>query len=191
MDVLVIETPQLGDRSYLVHDGEVALVIDAQRDTDRVEEAARKAGVRITHVAETHVHNDYVTGGLVLAQDHGALYLVNAADPVPFAREPITDGQVIPIGSLTLRVVATPGHTHTHLSYIVDDGETQAVFSGGSLLFGSVGRTDLVAASDTVALTRDQYASVRRLAERGAGGCRVLPDARVRLVLLLRPRLRR
>ncbi len=175
MDVLVIETPQLGDRSYLVHDGEVALVIDAQRDTDRVEEAARKAGVRITHVAETHVHNDYVTGGLVLAQDHGALYLVNAADPVPFAREPITDGQVIPIGSLTLRVVATPGHTHTHLSYIVDDGETQAVFSGGSLLFGSVGRTDLVAASDTVALTRDQYASVRRLAEEAPADAALFP----------------
>lgn len=163
MDVIVIETPPLGDRSYLVHDGTVALVIDPQRDTDRVEDAARKAGVTITHVAETHLHNDYVTGGFNLAQAKGAKYLVNAADPVSFEREPVTDGQVIRIGDLKVTVVATPGHTHTHVSYIVTDGATEAVFSGGSLLFGSVGRTDLVAATDTVGLTHDQYASVRKL----------------------------
>ncbi|WP_427134828.1 MBL fold metallo-hydrolase [Pseudarthrobacter sp. S9] len=163
MDVVVIETPQLGDRSYLVHDGSVALVIDPQRDTDRVEMAAREAGVTITHVAETHLHNDYITGGLVLARAHGASYLVNAADPVKFERTPITDGQTVRVGSLTVKAVATPGHTHTHLSFIVDDGDKQAVFSGGSLLYGSVGRTDLVAAADTIGLTHDQYASVRRL----------------------------
>lgn len=163
MDVVVIETPQLGDRSYLVHDGTVGLVIDPQRDTDRVEAAAREAGVTITHVAETHLHNDYVTGGLELAKSHAAAYLVNAADPVQFEREAITDGQIVRVGTLTVRAVATPGHTHTHLSFIVDDGDKQAVFSGGSLLYGSVGRTDLVAPSDTVGLTRDQYASVRRL----------------------------
>jgi len=163
MDVIVIETPPLGDRSYLVHDGTVALVIDPQRDTDRVEDAARKAGVTITHVAETHLHNDYVTGGFNLAQAKGAKYLVNAADPVSFEREPVTDGQIIHIGDLKVTVVATPGHTHTHVSYIVTDGATEAVFSGGSLLFGSVGRTDLVAATDTVGLTHDQYASVRKL----------------------------
>ncbi|TFC91193.1 MULTISPECIES: MBL fold metallo-hydrolase [Cryobacterium] len=163
MDVIVIETPQLGDRSYLVHDGAVALVIDPQRDTDRVENAAREAGVIITHVAETHLHNDYVTGGFELARAHGAKYLVNAVDAVTFEREPVTDGQILPVGGLTVAVVATPGHTHTHVSYIVSDGSTEAVFSGGSLLFGSVGRTDLVAAGDTVGLTHDQYASARRL----------------------------
>ena len=163
MDVIVIETPQLGDRSYLVHDGAVALVIDPQRDTDRVDAVARETGVVITHVAETHLHNDYVTGGYELARAHGAQYLVNAADPVKFDREPVTDGQVIQVGNLSVTVVATPGHTHTHVSYIVSDGTTEAVFSGGSLLFGSVGRTDLVAATDTVGLTHDQYASVRRL----------------------------
>ena len=163
MDVIVIDTPQLGDRSYLVHDGTVALVIDPQRDTDRVEDAVREAGVKITHVAETHLHNDYITGGFELARAHGARYLVNAADPVKFEREPVTDGQIIQVGTLSVSVVATPGHTHTHMSYIVSDGSTEAVFSGGSLLYGSVGRTDLVAATDTVGLTHDQYASVRRL----------------------------
>ena len=175
MDVIVIETPQLGDRSYLVHDGSVALVIDPQRDTDRVEAAAREAGVVITHVAETHVHNDYITGGLELAKAHGAQYLVNAADPVKFDRQPITDGQTVRVGSLTVRAVATPGHTHTHLSFIVDDGGRQAVFSGGSLLYGSVGRTDLVAAEDTVGLTHDQYASVRRLVAQAGHDAALFP----------------
>ncbi|WP_026546370.1 MBL fold metallo-hydrolase [Paenarthrobacter nicotinovorans] len=169
MDVVVIETPQLGDRSYLVHDGSVALVIDPQRDIDRVEKAARDAGVRITHVAETHLHNDYVTGGLVLAEKHGAAYLVNAADEVSFVRVPVTDGQVLRVGRLAVSVVATPGHTHTHLSYVVrddtHDGGREAVFSGGSLLYGSVGRTDLVSPRDTAKLAHDQYSSVRRLVD--------------------------
>ena len=89
MEVIVIETRQLGDRSYLVHDGSVALAIDPQRDTDRIEAAARDAGVAITHVAETHLHNDYITGGLILARAHGASYLVNAADAVAFERTPV------------------------------------------------------------------------------------------------------
>ncbi|WP_332762272.1 MBL fold metallo-hydrolase [Pseudarthrobacter sp.] len=164
MDVVVIETRPLGDRSYLVHDGEVALVIDPQRDTDRVEAAAAEAGVRITHVAETHLHNDYLTGGLILARAHGAEYLVSAKDDVGFEHTPMADGGTVQVGRLTVKAVATPGHTHHHLSYVVSDGEQQAVFSGGSLLYGSVGRTDLVSDEDTEDLTRAQYSSVRRLA---------------------------
>jgi len=72
VEIVSIETPSLGDRSYLVHDGTVGLVVDPQRDIDRVEQAFRDAGVRLSHVAETHVHNDYVSGGLVLAQRLGA-----------------------------------------------------------------------------------------------------------------------
>ena len=72
LEILTIETPTLGDRSYLVHDGEVAFVVDPQRDIDRVLGLAESAGVRITHVFETHIHNDYVTGGLALAERTGA-----------------------------------------------------------------------------------------------------------------------
>ena len=79
MNVETIETPSLGDRSYLVHDGEVALVVDPQRDLDRVLSAADDARVAITHVAETHLHNDYVSGGLALSQRTGATYLHAAA----------------------------------------------------------------------------------------------------------------
>ncbi|MET1065976.1 MAG: MBL fold metallo-hydrolase [Arthrobacter sp.] len=175
MDVIVIETTQLGDRSYVVHDGRAALVVDPQRDTDRVEAVARDAGVTITHVAETHIHNDYLTGGLELARAHGASYLVNAADQVKFERQPIVDGQAIRVGTLTVRALATPGHTRNHLSFIVEGGSQQAVFSGGSLLYGSVGRTDLVGAGETLGLTHDQYASVRRLAGEAAPGAALFP----------------
>lgn len=164
MDVTVIDTPQLGDRSYLVHDGQTGLVIDAQRDIDRVEALLEQTGVGLTHVAETHIHNDYITGGLVLARKHGAAYLVNAADDVSFERTPIADGETVQVGELTVKAVATPGHTHHHLSFVVEHGEEQAVFSGGSVLYGSVGRTDLLGSEHTVGLTHDQYASARRLA---------------------------
>ncbi|MGO4858049.1 MBL fold metallo-hydrolase [Arthrobacter sp. 2MCAF14] len=180
MDVVVVETTQLGDRSYLVHDGTVALVIDPQRDTDRVETAARNAGVTITHVAETHLHNDYLTGGRILARDHNARYLVNAEDNVTFEREPVVPGETFNVGRLSVKAIATPGHTHTHLAYVVSDhdagtGVRQAVFSGGSLLYGSVGRTDLITPEDTAGLAHDQYASVRRLVAEAAADAILYP----------------
>src|SRR2546429_9709983 len=92
VEVLQIETPTLGDRSYLVHDGEAALVIDPQRDIDRVIALAGDAGVRVTHVAETHMHNDYVTGGFALAQAPGAAYLAKAGDPASFGGTPVPGG---------------------------------------------------------------------------------------------------
>jgi hydroxyacylglutathione hydrolase len=175
MHIITIETPQLGDRSYLIHDGLVALVIDPQRDTDRILKVASDAGVVVTHIAETHIHNDYVTGGLALARETGAVYLVNAADDVHYDRLPIADGEMFQVGDVTVKAVATPGHTHTHLSYLVTDGDEEAVFSGGSLLYGSVGRTDLVHPEHTVGLTRDQYASVRRLAEEATRDAALYP----------------
>jgi hydroxyacylglutathione hydrolase len=166
VQVLPIDTPSLGDRSYLATDGEVAVVIDPQRDIDRVIALAAGHGVRITHVAGTHLHNDYVTGGLALARATGATYLVPAGAEVAFDRQPAADGDVIAISPhLRLRVVATPGHTFHHVSYAVEAGDRPVgVFTGGSLLSGSVGRTDLVAAEHTEALTHAQYASAHRLA---------------------------
>lgn len=163
--VVTIETPELGDRSYLVHDGELALVIDPQRDIDRVQRAAEEAGVRIACVAETHLHNDYVTGGLALVQATGAEYLVAAADEVGFERRPVADGDEVKVGAMVVQVMETPGHTPHHLSYVVvDDGRPTAVFTGGSLLYGTVGRTDLIGPDMTETLTRAQWRSAHRLA---------------------------
>ena len=169
--IVAIDTPTLGDRSYLAHDGRVALVVDPQRDIDRVLAAARQAGVRITHVFETHIHNDYVTGGHALAQASGAAYHVNAQDPVAFDRVPVTDGDVIDVGDLMrVRVLATPGHTFTHLAYLLEqagpNGWTPVgVFTGGSLLYGAVGRPDLLGPEHAETLARHQHASAHRLAQ--------------------------
>ena len=173
LTIVPIETPSLGDRSYLVHDGEVAFVVDPQRDIDRVLTLLEEHGVRLTHVFETHIHNDYVTGGLALAQRTGAQYLVNGEDDVSFTRTPVADGQVVEVGGrMRVTALATPGHTFTHLSYALRDGgsdEHVAVFSGGSLLYGATGRPDLLGPDHTDALVRHQHASAHRLAE-------LLPD---------------
>jgi len=166
-EVVTIETPGLGDRSYLIHDGGTAVVIDPQRDIDRVLQVAETSGVQISHVLETHIHNDYVTGGLALAQTASAAYVVAAADEVGFSRMPAREGDEITAGGLALTVVATPGHTPGHLSYVLREGlgDPVAVFTGGSMLFGAVGRTDLISPEQTEPLTRAQYRSVRRLAQ--------------------------
>lgn len=177
LTIVPIETPTLGDRSYLVHDGEVAFVVDPQRDIDRVLDLLAEHDVRLTHVLETHIHNDYVTGGLALARATGAAYLVNGADEVTFERTPISDGDVVEVGHrMRITVLATPGHTFTHLSYALRDldaasrtGTEVGVFSGGSLLFGATGRPDLLGPEHTHDLVRHQHASAHRLAD-------LLPD---------------
>jgi hydroxyacylglutathione hydrolase len=174
--IIPIETPTLGDRSYLATDGEVALVVDPQRDIDRVLALAGSLGVRITHVLETHVHNDYVTGGYALARQVGAEYLVNADDEVSFARRGVRDGDVIEVGRMRVAVLHTPGHTFTHLSYVVEaDGAVVAVFTGGSLLYGSTGRPDLLGARHSETLARHQHASAHRLAEELPAHTQVFP----------------
>jgi len=170
IEVVSIDTAALGDRSYLATDGRVALVVDPQRDIDRVLAAAATRGVRITHVFETHIHNDYVSGGLALARATGAAYHVNAADEVGFDRVPVADGDAVSVGeTMTVQVIATPGHTFTHLSYALQDagtGQLAAVFTGGSLLHGSTGRPDLLGPAHAATLAAAQHASAHRLATR-------------------------
>jgi glyoxylase-like metal-dependent hydrolase (beta-lactamase superfamily II)/rhodanese-related sulfurtransferase len=175
--IITIETPTLGDRSYLIHDGTDAFVVDPQRDIDRVLTEADNAGVQIRAVFETHIHNDYVTGGLSLARATGADYYVNADDDVNFHRVGISDGDVVRIGDrLAVAALLTPGHTFTHLSYLLEfDGEVVAAFTGGSLLMGSVGRPDLLGESATRRLAHAQFHSAHRLVEAAPDYARVLP----------------
>ncbi|MFC8503263.1 rhodanese-like domain-containing protein [Pedococcus sp. NPDC057267] len=181
--IVPIDTPTLGDRSYLAHDGSVAVVVDPQRDIDRVLSLAAEAGVTITHVFETHIHNDYVTGGLALARATGAAYHVNAADDVSYDRTPISDGDLVEVSpALRVRAIATPGHTYTHLSYALEsaaapgeDFDPVGVFTGGSLLFGATGRPDLLGHDHTDALVHHQFASAHRLADELPEHTHVLP----------------
>jgi hydroxyacylglutathione hydrolase len=164
VSVVTVETPQLGNRAYLVHDGRHGLVIDPPRDIDRIEATVTAAGVQISAVAETHVHNDYVSGGPALARRHRADYVVAAAERVAVDSAGVRGGDVFDVGDFEVVVVETPGHTPHHLAYLARAGsDTAALFSGGSLLHGTVGRTDLSGPENTEALSRAQYRSARRL----------------------------
>ena len=186
LTIVPIETPTLGDRSYVVHDGNVAFVVDPQRDIDRVLAILDEHAVRLTDVFETHLHNDYITGGLALAQRTGATYHVNSDDEVSFERHSIRDGDIVEVGPrMRVTAISTPGHTFTHLSYALGDASLDdavigtyasvGVFSGGSLLFGATGRPDLLGDDHTDALARRQHASAHRLASLLPGGTSVFP----------------
>lgn len=158
----------LGDRSYLVAGGGEGLVVDPQRDVAAYLEAAEAHGAQIRHVLETHVHNDYASGATELARRAGATVVLPAGSDVRFGHRAVADDDGLDVGPLRVRALHTPGHTPEHTSYLVTSGEAPAapglLFSGGSLLAGSAGRSDLLGPAWTERLVADQFASLRRLA---------------------------
>ncbi len=166
MQVVTIEVPELGNRCHLVHDGARALVIDPPRDLAPLQRAAEDAGVDIAAVADTHVHSDYVSGAPALAARHRVPYLLSAEERVEIDRLAVYGGDVVPVGALEVQVVDTPGHTLHHQSYVVRHGDLErpALFSGGSLLHGTVGRTDLVDPLLARLLGRAQWQSAQHQA---------------------------
>jgi hydroxyacylglutathione hydrolase len=169
MDLELFHTAGLGDSSYLLASGREAVLVDPQRDAWRFVEAAKERGWRIRHVLETHVHNDYVSGALETRAATSAEIVAPARGRYEFEHRPVDEGDAVEVGGLRLTAWATPGHTPEHLAWLVSDLERgdapTAVFTGGSLLVGSVGRTDLLGPALTDALTRDQQRSLQRLAE--------------------------
>ncbi|MBJ7386157.1 MAG: MBL fold metallo-hydrolase [Mycolicibacterium sp.] len=177
MRVETLDTSGLGDRSYVVVADGIAVVIDPQRDIDRVLSRVDAHAARITHVLETHLHNDYVTGGLELARTVGAEYVVPAGEDLGYQARRVGDGDVVDAGPFRLRVLHTPGHTLEHVSYALDDaaGRTVGVFTGGSMLFDATGRTDLLGDEHTRDLTEAQFRSIRRLADELPDDAQVYP----------------
>ncbi len=174
--VVSIETPNLGDRSYVIGSPSGAIVIDPQRDIDRVEAILDERHWTVSHVLETHFHNDYVSGGLQLAKVLGAEYVVPDGMPIAFAARQVDGSAEIETGLGLVRAIHTPGHTPNHLSYaITQDGVDSALFTGGSLLFGSVGRPDLLGPALTEPLARAQWGSMRRLVHEVSGSAQVYP----------------
>lgn len=158
----------LGNSAHLViaERTGLAALIDPLRDVDRYLDAATGAGVRITHVFETHIHNDFVSGSRELAARTGARIGASAAAGLQFEHDPLHDGDTVVIGEIVMRVLATPGHTPEHVSYLAEDvgpaanaGE-RALFSGGSLLVGTVARTDLLGHEHAAGLARSLYESL-------------------------------
>ena len=152
MQVRTFRLEGLGHLSSLVVDeaSGSAAVIDPRRDIDIYLDAARDAGATISHVVETHLHNDYVSGGRDLAALTGARHVIGAGAELRYAHGPVRDGESFDVGGLRFTGRETPGHTPEHVAYEVADGhrrsEPAVLFSGGSLLVGAVGRTDLLGA---------------------------------------------
>jgi len=161
----------LGNSAYLADLGDGrALAVDASRDVRALRRAASRRGLTVAFAADTHLHADFLTGAVQLAADEGAAVLASAAGRRAFPHTALADGDEVDLGGLSLRALATPGHTGEHLSYLLlDGGRELGVFTGGSLIVGSAARTDLAGASRAQELARAQYRSPRRLA--------TLPDA--------------
>jgi glyoxylase-like metal-dependent hydrolase (beta-lactamase superfamily II)/rhodanese-related sulfurtransferase len=167
MDIEQILTPGLGNTTYLLASGGEAVVVDPPRDAWRVTGVADARGWRLTHVVETHVHNDYLSGALEIRADRRAEIVAPARGRYAFEHRGVDDGDTVEVGGLRLVARATPGHTPEHLAWeVLPEGAAgpAAVLTGGSLLVGSAGRTDLLGTDATDRLTRAQFESLRSLA---------------------------
>ncbi|MDI9634991.1 MBL fold metallo-hydrolase [Kamptonema cortianum] len=173
---------KLAQASYLVGcpGAGAAIVIDPNRNFQQYIDEAAKDGMKITAVTETHIHADYLSGSLELAERTGAtLYVSDEGDadwkysiPTQFHR--LKDGDVIQAGAVKLEVIHTPGHTPEHISFLLTDAATSpeplGIFSGDFVFVGDVGRPDLLEQAAGVSGTqepgaRDLFQSIKKLAD--------------------------
>jgi glyoxylase-like metal-dependent hydrolase (beta-lactamase superfamily II)/rhodanese-related sulfurtransferase len=156
----------LGNSAYLLDLGDGrAVAVDPSLDLRAVTAAAARRRLRIAYAVETHLHADFLSGARQFAHDHGTRIVASRGGQRTFDHRPLDDGDEVDLGGLTLRALATPGHTPEHLSFLLLDGGREiGVFTGGSLIVGAAARTDLISADRTDELARAQHASLRRLA---------------------------
>jgi len=152
----------LGNSAYLVGSRETkqAALVDPLRDVDRYLAAAERLGVAITHVLDTHLHADFVSGARELAARAGTRIGASAEAKLGFDHQPLAEGDELSLGDLTLRVLKTPGHTPEHISFLLNEAESKtpaALFSGGALIVGGAARTDLLGHELTEPLARHLY----------------------------------
>lgn len=131
----------LAHASYLLSDSGEAAVIDPRRDVDIYIEDAAKLGVRIKYVIETHLHADFVSGHRELAARTGAQIVLGYRAGAKFPHKAVRDNDVLKLGSASILVLETPGHTVESISLVIVD--PPAVFTGDTLFIGDVGRPDL------------------------------------------------
>lgn len=151
-------TEGLAHISYLVgcDAAGIAAVIDPRRDVDIYLKIAQRAGVRITHILETHIHADFVSGSRELSARTGAEICVGRADNYGFEHRALDDGDIISLGAIQLRAMHTPGHTPEHISYLAANrcslDRPWAIFTGDTLFVGEVGRPDLLGRGKAIEL---------------------------------------
>lgn len=151
----------LGNTSWLVDvGGSASIVFDPCRDPGPYLSMAERMECDVALAIETHLHADFVSGSRELAA-RGAKVIAPGTSGIEFPYQGLEDGDEIDVGDLTLRALATPGHTPEHLAYLLlRGGRPLALFSGGSLLVGAVARTDLISAQRTEALARQLWRSL-------------------------------
>ena len=162
-EIVSIVDEGLGHSSYVVGLGDgTALVIDPARFPDDQRTVAAEHGWRIAWTADTHSHADYVSGSPELAAE-GATFLASRGARLAIPHRPVAAGETIALSNrATLRAIATPGHTPDHLAFLLhEDGEPVGLFSGGSLMVGAVGRTDLLGDEHRDELARDLFRALR------------------------------
>ena len=139
----------MGCLSYMIGcpQAGVACVVDPKRDVADYIQVARENNLRITHIFETHLHADHVSGSMELQSRTGADIYMGAGTPVTFAYKPLNEGDVFKLGNVTLEVLSTPGHTPNSISLLVTDNtrskEPWMVLTGDCMFVGDVGRPDL------------------------------------------------
>ncbi|MCK9357198.1 MAG: rhodanese-like domain-containing protein [Dehalococcoidia bacterium] len=147
MVLLQYFTPKIAHSSYILAGSRTCAIVDPRRDVQVYIDAAKSLGTRITHILETHLHADFVSGHLDLAQKTGATIYAPSMGKCSFDHVPVSEGDEIVLEDMVLQVHETPGHTPEHVSYAVVDtsrgARPVAVFCGDTLFVGDVGRPDL------------------------------------------------
>jgi len=156
----------LGCASYIVGceaEG-VAAVIDPDRNVQKYLDAAADRGLKITHIIETHLHADHVSGNTDLASRTGADIYLHEASGAEFEHKSLHDGDILPLGNIRLKVVHTPGHTPESITLLIADTtraeEPWLALTGDTLFVGDIGRPDLVGAEAANGLATDMYTSL-------------------------------
>jgi hydroxyacylglutathione hydrolase len=138
---------KIAHSSYILAGKNSCAVIDPQRDVDLYINEARALGVEITHIMQTHLHADFISGHMDLAKKTGAKIYVAKTAGCTFDHVALEEDDSVELEDMVLRVLETPGHTPEHLSYVVIDKSRSTspvgVFVGDTLFVGDVGRPDL------------------------------------------------
>jgi hydroxyacylglutathione hydrolase len=179
MEIRSLPAEELGNSSHLllVPEAGMAVAVDPFRDVAPYLETVEATGLRLAWALETHVHNDFVSGARELRAEAGAAIGASVDAGLRYPYEPLRDGREIELGPYRLRVLATPGHTPEHVSYLLLDeaGRPLSLFSGGSLMVGTAARPDLLGPADSWRLARLLRGSLRDRVMTLPDDVRVLP----------------
>jgi glyoxylase-like metal-dependent hydrolase (beta-lactamase superfamily II)/rhodanese-related sulfurtransferase len=160
-EIVSVVDEGLGHSGHLVAVNGRVLVIDPLRVVEPYLAVIEQNGWRLAWTADTHTHADYVSGSPELAR-RGATFFASRGAHLDVAHQPLDPGDEIDLGGLTLRALPTPGHTPDHLAYLLLDGDRPvAVFTGGSLMVGTIGRPDLLGPEHAEKLARAMWHSLQ------------------------------